>query len=105
MESIAGRHTVARINADYRDYRRKVAKMSSKKSHSANVMERGFFAHFFSAISAFFRGFFRRWIRAGKICARNYAYDGHIHTKGENGQQYGVYMRERGRKYKMAAQT
>jgi len=105
MESIMNKHMEAKIKANYRDARKRNAIILSKKSHGAKVLENNLFASIFGAICGFFRGIgksisvlFRKAHGIRSWCVKTpYHYDGEPKVKGENGDRYGVYMRNRKR--------
>jgi hypothetical protein len=108
MESIINRNMKAKIKANYRDTQTRKARIDGKKSHGAKVLERNVFMAIFGILFGFFKRIkigasrlFNRPKRIRSWCVKTpYHYDGEPHAKGIIGKRFGVYMREKGRKYK-----
>ena len=105
MKTEFAKRDTARIDLNYRQTKKAMAYYKSKPSHSKKVMEAGRFRAFINRIVNFFTGLFSRRRGWNGYCVKTpYVYKGPIIPKGSFGQRYGVYMRQRGRKYKKASQ-
>ena len=101
MKNEFAKRETARIDLNYRQTKKAMAYYKSKPGHAKKVMQGGLIRAFFAKIIGFFTGLFTRRRGWNGYCIKHeYVYHGPIIAKGSFGQRYGVYMRQRGRKYK-----
>ena len=104
MEALGRKRDRARIEARTRDTQARRIHYASRPEHGAVVMYRSRLAGILHRAWNWIRGLFGRGGLTGipVRCSRSYHYDGPLHAAGTNGDRFGVYMRQRGRKYKTA---
>lgn len=103
MKNEAAKRETAKISLNYRQTKKAMAYYKSKPSHAKKVMQTNRFMALVHKVVSFFTGLFTRRRGWNGYCIKHeYVYHGPVIAKGSFGQRYGVYMRQRGRKYKKA---
>jgi len=101
MKNEFAKRDTARIDLNYRQTKKAMAYYKGKPSHAKKVIQTGRLRAFFDRIIDFFTGLFSMRRGWNGYCVKGpYIYLGPDVPKGSFGQRYGVYMRQRGRKYK-----